>query len=63
MEVIRRRSHKSRGTNATWYLDFTRKLVKCKIAVNGAVDAHGNYIMRLKLSNNDGGNTTYDVFK
>ena len=63
MNVIRRRVCKNRSAKAVWHLDSTHKLVEHKCAVSGSVDGFSHCIMWLKCSNNNRGNTSFDLFK
>ena len=63
MEVIRRRTHINRSSNAVWHLYSTRKLIKCKFVASCSVDGHSSRIMWLKCSSNNRVNTNYDLFK
>ena len=57
------RTCKNRSANAVWHFDSIHNLVKHKFAVSGAVDEFSHFIMWLKCSNNNRGNTSYNFLK
>ena len=63
MDVIRRRSHKSRCDSSDWHHYYTCKLFKCKFSVSSAVDGFIHCIVWLICPNNNRGIPSHNLFK